>query len=165
MAEPATKKAKSEAVSYSQQRAVVLGNIKALGVLKEEALRGEFTREDFLIFDQSLEIEISALTRLNNEQTGVADAKIDGLVASITEAVADLKSAQVADLKDCMRAKATAVCSAADKLSFEGIDRLHHAIGILQKALDDVSSSADMLQVQKAKGSTQAYLDASRLIR
>ena len=161
MAEPATKKAKSEAVSYSQQRAVVLGNIKALGVLKEEALRGEFTREDFLIFDQSLEIEISALTRLNNEQTGVADAKIDGLVASITEAVADLKSAQVADLKDCMRA----VCSAADKLSFEGIDRLHHAIGILQKALDDVSSSADMLQVQKAKGSTQAYLDASRLIR
>jgi len=127
MAEPATKKAKSEAVSYSQQRAVVLGNIKALGVLKEEALRGEFTREDFLIFDQSLEIEISALTRLNNEQTGVADAKIDGLVASITEAVADLKSAQVADLKDCMRA----VCSAADKLSFEGIDRLHHAIGSL----------------------------------
>ena len=47
MAEPEMKKAKSEDLSYSERRAVAVGNVKALHALKEEAPRGGFTRADY----------------------------------------------------------------------------------------------------------------------
>lgn len=76
-------------------------------------------------------------------------SKIEGLVAAIADADADLKAAEG------VRSKEAADFAAEEKELLEVINTLERAVGILEKELRSGSSAA-MLQMQSAKGLTQA---------